>query len=39
MTDGTTFKTRSCYGAKEGDTIRLDIDPEVAPGLDRRCSA
>lgn len=30
MTDGTTFKTRSCYG-KEGDTIRLDIDPKSHP--------
>jgi len=27
MTDGTTFKTRSCYG-KPGDTLRLDIDPK-----------
>ena len=27
MTDGSTFKTRSCYG-KEGDTLRLDIDPK-----------
>lgn len=30
MTDGTTFTTRSCYG-KEGDTIRLDIDPKSHP--------
>jgi large subunit ribosomal protein L31 len=30
MTDGTTFKTRSCYG-KEGDTLRLDIDPKSHP--------
>ncbi len=30
MTDGTTFKTRSCYG-NEGDTIRLDIDPKSHP--------
>ncbi len=30
MTDGTTFKTRSCYG-REGDTIRLDIDPKSHP--------
>jgi large subunit ribosomal protein L31 len=30
MTDGTTFKTRSCMG-KEGDTLRLDIDPKSHP--------
>jgi large subunit ribosomal protein L31 len=30
MTDGTTFTTRSCAG-KEGDTIRLDIDPKSHP--------
>ena len=30
MTDGTTFKTRSCYG-NEGDTLRLDIDPKSHP--------
>jgi large subunit ribosomal protein L31 len=30
MTDGTTFKTRSTYG-KEGDQIRLDIDPKTHP--------
>ena len=30
MTDGTEFKTRSTYG-KEGDTIRLDIDPKSHP--------
>jgi large subunit ribosomal protein L31 len=30
MTDGTEFKTRSCYG-KPGDTIRLDIDPKSHP--------
>lgn len=30
MTDGTTYKTRSTYG-KEGDTIRLDIDPKSHP--------
>lgn len=29
--DGKTkFKTRSCYG-KEGDTLRLDIDPSTHP--------
>jgi large subunit ribosomal protein L31 len=30
LTDGTTFQTRSTYG-KEGDTIRLDIDPRTHP--------
>lgn len=25
-TDGETFETRSCWG-KEGDTLRLDVDP------------
>lgn len=30
MTDGTEFKTRSCWG-KEGDTLRLDIDPKSHP--------
>ncbi len=30
MTDGTTFETRSTYG-KEGDTMRLDIDPLTHP--------
>lgn len=30
MTDGTTFETRSTYG-KEGDVIRLDIDPLSHP--------
>lgn len=30
MTDGTEFKTRSTYG-KEGDTLRLDIDPKSHP--------
>lgn len=30
MTDGTEFKTRSTYG-KEGDSIRLDIDPKSHP--------
>lgn len=30
MTDGTAFKTRSCYG-KPGDTLRLDIDPKSHP--------
>jgi large subunit ribosomal protein L31 len=27
MTDGSSYKTRSTYG-KEGDTLRLDIDPK-----------
>ena len=35
MTDGTKFQTRSTWG-KEGDTLHLDIDPKVAPGVDRR---
>ena len=26
MTDGTSFETRSTWG-KEGDTLKLDIDP------------
>lgn len=30
MTDGTEFKTRSCYG-EAGDTLRLDIDPKTHP--------
>ena len=30
MTDGTEFKTRSCMG-KEGDVLRLDIDPKSHP--------
>jgi large subunit ribosomal protein L31 len=30
MTDGSTFKTRSCYG-NQGDTLRLDIDPKSHP--------
>jgi large subunit ribosomal protein L31 len=30
MTDGTEYKSRSCYG-KPGDTIRLDIDPKSHP--------
>lgn len=30
MSDGSEFKTRSTYG-KEGDTLRLDIDPKVHP--------
>lgn len=30
MTNGTTYETRSTYGA-EGDTLVLDIDPTVHP--------
>ena len=30
MTDGTTYQTRSTYG-KEGDTLRLEIDPKSHP--------
>ena len=30
MTDGTIVQMRSTYG-KEGDTLRLDIDPKVHP--------
>lgn len=30
MTDGTEFETRSTWG-KEGDTLRLDIDPISHP--------
>jgi large subunit ribosomal protein L31 len=30
MTDGHTYQTRSTYG-KEGDTLRLEIDPTSHP--------
>ncbi|PHQ72283.1 MAG: 50S ribosomal protein L31 [Sneathiella sp.] len=30
MTDGTTFETRSTYGA-EGDRLKLDIDVKTHP--------
>ncbi|OUS16664.1 50S ribosomal protein L31 [Rhodospirillales bacterium 47_12_T64] len=30
MTDGSEFETRSTWG-KEGDTMRLDIDPKSHP--------
>ena len=30
MTDGTSYKTYSTYG-KEGDSLRLDIDPTSHP--------
>lgn len=30
MTDGSTYKTHSTWG-KEGDTLKLDIDPKTHP--------
>ncbi len=30
MTDGTTFATKSTWGA-EGDTLKLEIDPKSHP--------
>lgn len=30
MTDGTEYKTRSTFG-KEGDVIKLDVDPLTHP--------
>jgi large subunit ribosomal protein L31 len=30
MTDGTKYITRSTYG-KEGDTLKLDVDPSTHP--------
>ena len=30
LTDGTTYQTRSTYGA-EGDTLALEIDPSAHP--------
>lgn len=30
MTDGSTYEVRSTYG-KEGDTLRLEIDPKTHP--------
>jgi len=30
MTDGATYKTRSTWG-KEGDLLRLDVDPKSHP--------
>ena len=30
MTDGTTYKTRSTWGAA-GDTLNLDVDPKTHP--------
>ena len=38
MTDGTEYQTRSTWG-KEGDKLNLDIDSQVASGLDRRLAA
>ena len=38
MTDGSTSTTRSTWG-KEGDTVKLDIDPKTHPawtGVHRR---
>ena len=34
MTDGSTFETRSTYG-KEGDTMRLDVDPISHPAWNK----
>jgi large subunit ribosomal protein L31 len=30
LTDGSSFTTRSTYGA-EGDTLKLDVDPNTHP--------
>ena len=30
MTDGTSYKTRTTWG-KEGDTLKLEIDPKSHP--------
>lgn len=30
MTDGTTYQTRSTWG-KEGDVMKLDVDPKSHP--------
>lgn len=30
LTDGTSYETRSTYG-KEGDSLRLDVDPSSHP--------
>ena len=35
LTDGSTFETRSTFG-KEGDTLKLDIDPVSLSCMDRR---
>jgi large subunit ribosomal protein L31 len=34
MTDGTNFETRSTWG-KEGDTMRLDVDPKTHPAWNK----
>lgn len=34
MTDGTEFETRSTYG-KEGDVLRLDVDPKSHPAWNK----
>ena len=34
MTDGSKFETMSTWG-KEGDTLKLDIDPKSHSALDR----
>lgn len=34
MTDGSTYETRSTYG-KEGDTLRLDVDPRTHPAWNK----
>ena len=35
LTDGTVFETRSTYG-KEGDVLKLDIDPMSHPAWTER---
>ena len=35
LTDGTVFETRSTYG-KEGDVLKLDIDPTISSRMDWR---
>lgn len=34
MTDGTEYETRSTYG-KEGDVLRLDVDPKSHPAWNK----
>lgn len=34
MTDGTEFETRTTWG-KEGDTMRLDVDPKTHPAWNK----
>ena len=38
LNDGTTYKTRTTWG-EPGQKLTLDIDPDHAPGLDRRSAA